>query len=198
MPTEIEATVERGAAHLARTVREHSGLYLTEGIILVLLGILALIAPLAAALTAAVLFGWILLASGIVGLVMTLRARQGPGFTWSLLSAIVGIAAGLLLLLRPLAGAISLTVVLIGFLLAEGIVSIFLALDHRKSLSGRWGWLLVSGIVDLVLAVLLLVGLPGSSLWVLGLLIAINLIYGGIALIAIALHARRAASAVVH
>ena len=117
MPTEIEATVERGAAHLARTVREHSGLYLTEGIILVLLGILALIAPLAAALTAAVLFGWILLASGIV---------------------------------------------------------------------------------DLVLAVLLLVGLPGSSLWVLGLLIAINLIYGGIALIAIALHARRAASAVVH
>jgi uncharacterized membrane protein HdeD (DUF308 family) len=119
-----------------------------------------------------------------------MRARHAPGFWWSLLSAVIGIVAGVSLLGWPLLGTLSLTAVLIAFLLAEGIVTIMYALEHRGALSGRWGWMLASGIVDIGLGVLLLVGLPGTALWALGLLLGINLIFGGWALILMALHAR--------
>ena len=171
-------------------VRRHWVLFLTEGIVLVILGILALLAPVIASVAATVLFGWLLLLSGILGLVATLRARNAPGFWWSLVSAVVGIVAGVLLLGWPVLGTFSLTAVLIAFLLAEGVVSILYALEHRNALSGRWGWMLASGIVDVILGVLLFIGLPGTALWALGLLLGINLIFGGWALIFMALHAR--------
>ena len=177
---------------LSAAVRRHWALFLTEGIALVILGLLALMAPALASVAATVFFGWILLLSGIVGLIATLRARQAPGFGWSLLSALVGIVAGVLLLGWPLQGTFSLTAVLIAFLLVEGGVSIMYALEHRSAVSGRWGWMLASGIVDVFLGVLLFAGLPGTALWALGLLVGINMLFGGWALILIALHARRA------
>lgn len=180
---------------LSQAVRRHWILFLAEGIVLVILGILALMAPTIASVAATVFFGWILLLSGIVGLFTTLRARAAPGFGWSLVSALVGIVAGLLLLAWPLPGTLSLTAVLIAFLLLEGVVSLMYALEHRGALSGRWGWMLASGIVDVILAVLLLIGLPGTALWALGLLVGINMLFGGWALILMALHARPAAAA---
>ncbi len=176
-------------------VRRHWGLFLSEGIALVILGVLALLAPMVASVAATVLFGWLLLLSGIVGLIATVRARHAPGFWWSLLSAFIGIVAGVLLLGWPLLGTLSLTAVLIAFLLAEGAVSVLYALEHRNALSGRWGWMLASGIIDIVLGALLLIGLPGTALWALGLLLGINLIFGGWALIFMALHARPTSAA---
>jgi uncharacterized membrane protein HdeD (DUF308 family) len=180
---------------LAGAVRRHWVLFLCEGIALVVLGMLALLAPVIASVAATVFFGWILLVSGIVGLIATFRARHAPGFGWSLLSAVVGTVAGLLLLVWPLQGTLSLTAVLIAFLLVEGAVSIMYALEHRSALSGRWGWMLTSGIVDVILGILLLAGLPGTALWALGLLVGINLLFGGWALILMALHARPPAAA---
>jgi len=171
-------------------IRRHWVLFLTEGIVLVILGILALLAPVVASVAATVFFGWLLLLSGIVGLFTTFRARHAPGFWWSLVSAAIGIVAGVLLIGWPLLGTLSLTAVLIAFLFAEGLVTIMYALEHRNALSGRWGWMLASGIVDVGLGVLLLIGLPGTALWALGLLLGINLIFGGWALIFMALHAR--------
>lgn len=176
--------------HLASGLRAHWTLFLAEGILLVILGILALLAPVIASLAATVFFGWLLLLSGIMGAVTTFRARHAPGFWWSLASALLGIVAGGLLLVWPLQGRLSLTAVLIAFLLIEGAVSIMYALEHRTGLSGRWGWMLASGILDLVLGVLLILGLPGTALWALGLLLGLNLLFGGWALILIALHAR--------
>jgi uncharacterized membrane protein HdeD (DUF308 family) len=171
-------------------VQRHWGLFLFEGIVLVILGVLAVLAPVIASVAATIFFGWILLFSGIVGLVTTFRARQAPGFWWSLLSGILGIVAGGLLLFRPLLGTLSLTAVLIAFLFVEGIFTLMYAVEHRSALSGRWGWLLASGIVDVVLAIILFVGLPGTALWALGLLVGINMLFGGWALIMMALHAR--------
>jgi uncharacterized membrane protein HdeD (DUF308 family) len=179
-------------SRLAGALRAHWALFLTEGILLVILGILAVLAPVIASLAATVFFGWILLLSGIMGLVTTFRARHAPGFWWSLLSALVGIVAGGLLLVWPMQGTFSLTVVLIAFLLVEGVVSIMYALEHRTGLSGRWGWMLASGIVDVVLGALLLLGLPSTALWALGLILGLNLLFGGWALILMALHARPA------
>jgi uncharacterized membrane protein HdeD (DUF308 family) len=89
-----------------------------------------------------------------------------------------------------LRGVLSLTLVLIAFFVIEGIASIMFALDHKRELSGRWGWMLASGIIDLILATIILTGLPGSAAWALGLLVGINMVFGGSALIAMALYAR--------
>jgi len=101
---------------------------------------------------------------------------------------------GLLLLGWPFQGTLSLTAVLIAFLLIEGIATILYALEHRRGLFGRWGWLFASGIVDVILAVILIISLPGAALWALGLLVGINLIFGGWVLILMALFARGATS----
>lgn len=86
-----------------------------------------------------------------------------------------------------------MAVILTVFFLIEGIASILYALDHRRELSGRWGWMLFSGVTDLVLAGLIFLGLPGTAAWAIGLLVGINLIFGGSALIGMALRARSAA-----
>jgi uncharacterized membrane protein HdeD (DUF308 family) len=191
--TESEARAIHSAVSAA--IHRHWGLFLLEGILLIVLGSLAVLVPAVASVAATIVFGWILLLSGVIGLITTLRARQAPGFGWSLLSAIIGIAAGLVLLAMPVQGTLSLTAVLIAFLLVEGVVSILYAFEHRKGLSGRWSWMLASGIIDVVLALILMAGLPGTSVWALGLLIGINMIFGGWALVWMALHARSAATA---
>jgi uncharacterized membrane protein HdeD (DUF308 family) len=184
----LDVDTIRAAATAA--IQRHWGLYLFEGALLVVLGIFAVLVPAVASITATILFGWILLFSGVVGLFSTLRARHAPGFGWSLFSAVTGIVAGAVLLWMPVQGALSLTAVLIAFLFVEGMVSILFALEHRKGWSGRWGWMVASGVVDVILALILLAGLPGTAEWALGLLMGINLIFGGCALIGMALHAR--------
>jgi uncharacterized membrane protein HdeD (DUF308 family) len=177
-------------AAAAGSLRAHWKFFMAEGVILVILGIAAIILPQMASITIAILVGWLLLLSGIAGLVSTFAARHAPGFAWSLLSAIAGVVAGIVLLLWPLSGVVTLTLVLSVFLCVEGVVSILYALEHRRELSGRWAMLLFSGVVDLLLAALILGGLPGSAAWAIGILLGINLLMGGAALIAMALHAR--------
>jgi uncharacterized membrane protein HdeD (DUF308 family) len=177
---------------LTQSIREHWGLFLTEGIILVVLGLLAIIIPPIATIAVTIFLGWLFLISGIVGLVTTFWARHAPGFWWSLLSAVLAIAAGIVLLGWPLPGAVSLTLLLIAFFIIEGVLSILYAFEHKKELSGRWGWMLISGIIDLILAAIIWGGLPGTAAWALGLLVGINMLFGGSAMIAMALHARSA------
>jgi uncharacterized membrane protein HdeD (DUF308 family) len=179
---------------IAQSIREHWVLFLIEGIVLVVLGILAIIVPPLATITFTLFLGWLFLISGIMGLITTFWARHSPGFWWSLLSAVLAIAAGIVLLVEPLRGAITLTLLLIVFFIIEGVLTIMYAFEHKKDLSGRWGWMLVSGIIDLVLAAIILIGLPGTAAWALGLLVGINMLFGGSALIAMALHARSDAS----
>jgi uncharacterized membrane protein HdeD (DUF308 family) len=178
---------------VSRSLHQHWLLYLIEGIVLVLLGAAAIIVPPLATLAVTILLGWVFLVSGVVGLFTTLWMRLAPGFWWSLVSAILGIVVGFMLLAMPLSGIFSLTLLLIAFFIIEGVASIMFALEHKRELSGRWGWMLVSGIIDLVLAVLIFAHLPSAAAWAIGLLVGINMVFGGSALIAMALHARTAA-----
>ena len=182
--------LDRLQSAVANTLHEHWRLFLTEGIILFVFGVLAVVVPPIATIAVEVLIGWLLLMSGIVGLITTLRTRSAPGFWWSLASAVIGIVAGIVLLAWPLSGALSLTLILTVFLVLEGVVSILYALEHKRELSGRWGMMLFSGVVDLILAGIIFAGLPGTAAWAIGLLVGINLVFGGSALIAMALHAR--------
>jgi len=188
----IETGPDQTGDVLLRSIRRHWVLFLIEGLMLVAFGAIAIIVPGAAALAVTVLLGWLFLLSGILGLVTTIWMRQLPGFWWALLSAVLAIATGAALLWWPFGGVLSLTLGLAIFFLIEGAVSIMYALDHRREFSGRRGWMLVSGVVDIVLALLILVGFPGTATWALGLLVGINMVLGGIALVAMALHARPA------
>jgi uncharacterized membrane protein HdeD (DUF308 family) len=182
--------IERIQTTVAASLRAHWVFFFVEGIVLLVLGMTAIVVPPLATIAVEILIGWLVLASGIIGLAMTLRARGVPGFGWSLVSALVGIVAGIVLLAWPLSGAFSLTLILTVFLAIEGIASIMYALDHRRELTPRWGFMLVSGIVDLVLAGMIFAGLPATAAWAIGLLVGINMVFGGMALIAMALRAR--------
>jgi uncharacterized membrane protein HdeD (DUF308 family) len=179
---------------VARSIREHWLLFVVEGIVLVVLGLLAVLLPPLATLGVTIFLGWLFLVSGAMGLIATFWVRQAPGFWWSLLSAVLAVAVGLVLLASPVSGAVSLTLVLIVFFVVEGVASVMYALDHRQQLSGRWGWMLFSGVIDLILAAMILIGLPGTAAWALGLLVGINMIFGGSALIAMGLHARNSST----
>lgn len=178
----------RGA--VARSLHAHWQLFMAEGVLLLVLGVAAIVLPLVATVAVAFIIGWLLLMSGIVGLIATFRMRHAPGFWWSLVSAILAIAAGVVLLRWPLSGALSLTVILTIFFVIEGVASIFYALEHKRELSGRWGMMLASGVLDLVLASIIFLGLPGTATWAIGLLLGINLVFGGSAIISMALVAR--------
>ncbi len=175
-----------------RSVHAHWRAFMAEGVLLVLLGFVALALPLFAGLTTAILLGWVLLVAGLVGLVSTMRRRGAGAFGWSLLSACVALIAGVVLLINPLAGLVTLTYVLIVYFVADGVFSVAGALSHRRELAGRWEWMLLSGLVDFVLAGVIISGLPGSFLWVVGMLVGIDLVIGGVSLIGMASASRRA------
>jgi uncharacterized membrane protein HdeD (DUF308 family) len=115
MMTIDQQNAERMGSALAGAIHEHWALFLIEGIILVILGLAAIALPPLATLAFTIIIGWVFLISGVVGLFTTFWARHVPGFWWSLISAIIGIAAGVVLLLWPITGTLSLTLVLIAF-----------------------------------------------------------------------------------
>jgi uncharacterized membrane protein HdeD (DUF308 family) len=182
--------INRIEGAVAATVRKHWLLFLVEGLILLALGAAAIIIPPLATLAVTIFLGWLFLISGVAGLITTVWMRQAPGFWWSLLSALLGIAVGVILIGWPVSGALSLTLVLIVFFIVEGVASIMFALDHKRELLGTWGWMLASGIVDLGLGAMIFAGLPSTAAWAIGLLVGINMVFGGVALIAMALRAR--------
>src|SRR5471032_1603201 len=175
---------------MSAAVREHWKAFLFEGILLAVLGLAAMIAPLIASLAFTIFLGWMFLISGVAGLAMTFWARQMPGFWWSLISAVLALGAGIILLARPMQGVLTLTIVVGAYFLAEGVATIMYALEHRRELSGRWSWMLFSGVLDILISFLIITGLPGSAEWAIGLLVGINLVFGGASLIGMALAAR--------
>ena len=178
---------------MSRTVKAHWKAFLFEGILLAVLGVAALILPPLASLAIAIFLGWMFLISGIGGLIVTYWARSTPGFWWSLISAALAVLAGGILLARPVQAVLTLTIVVGAYFLAEGVASIMYALEHRRELTGRWSWILVAGLMDILIAFIVIAGLPGSAEWVLGLLVGINLLFGGATLIGMALAARNSA-----
>jgi uncharacterized membrane protein HdeD (DUF308 family) len=179
-----------GAA-LTKSIHDHWRFFVVEGVIFVVLGLAAVVVPLVAGLATAIFLGWLFAIGGIVSLVSTFATRHAPGFWWSLLSAVVTLAAGGVLLWSPGAGVIVLTYVLIAYFIVEGVMAISLAFAHRRALSGKWEWLVLNGIIDLILAVIIIASLPSAFTWALGLLVGIDLVFGGGALVAMGLAARK-------
>src|SRR5215468_9654518 len=151
-PKDTNPDIERLQSEMSAAVRAHWRAFLIEGIVLAILGLAAMIVPPLASLAVTIFLGWMFLISGIAGLFVTYWARQMPGFWWSLFSAALAVLAGGILLARPAQGVLTLTIVVGAYFLAEGVVTIMYALEHRRELSERWSWLLIAGIVDVIIA----------------------------------------------
>jgi uncharacterized membrane protein HdeD (DUF308 family) len=174
-------------------MHQHWGLYLAEGTVLIVLGATAIVLPPLATLLVTVLLGWVLLVSGIVGFITTVLRPGLPGFIWSLLSAVLAIAVGGLLLTNAELATVPLTLALLVFFIVEGGASIMFAFDHRREIStSKWRWMLASGVFDLGVGGYIVTGLPAVPPGALGLLVGVNMVFGGVALIAMAEHAHDA------
>jgi uncharacterized membrane protein HdeD (DUF308 family) len=174
---------------LAAAFHAHWKLFLAEGIIMMVLGLVAIAVPEVASVVITIFIGWLFFIGGIFRTGSLLRHRNMPGFGWSLLTALLAIALGVILLLRPIAGVLTLTLALVVFFILEGISAILLAIEHRRHLPS-WGWVLFSGLVDLLLAFLIWDGWPSSADWAIGLLVGINMVFLGLSLIMTAIAAR--------
>src|SRR5499427_10432901 len=179
IPQDVNKEFNKLQSEMSAAVKAHWKAFLFEGILLAILGIAAMIVPPLASLAITIFLGWMFLISGIGGLIITYWARNMPGFWWSLISAALAVLAGGILLARPMQGVLTLTIVIGAYFLAEGVATIMYALEHRRELSGRWAWLLIAGLVDIGIAFIIISGLPGSADWAIGLLVGINLVFGG-------------------
>jgi uncharacterized membrane protein HdeD (DUF308 family) len=171
-------------------LKAHWRLYVFEGAVMIVLGVLAIAYPVFATLAVDLYLGWLFLFAGVLAVVATFAVRHVPGFWWALVTALLAILVGLALLLRPTAGIISLTAVLTAFFIVEGAFQAAAALSFREAIPRSWGWLLASGIADLVLAAIIISGWPGTVAWTLGLLAGVSLVTSGWAILMVAFGAR--------
>ena len=181
--------LHRGVKH-ALTARW--GLLMFQGVALIILGILAIAAPLLATIAIEIYIGWLFLIAGVVELIGMFYGDDIAAFLWTLVTAALSVGLGVLLLYHPITGTVSLTLALTAFLVAEGIFQIIGSVAYRKALPGAWGWMLASGVCDLILAAIIIYGWPVSAMWTLGLIAGVNLLTSGCAIVVTAFAARDA------
>jgi uncharacterized membrane protein HdeD (DUF308 family) len=149
------------------------------GVLLVVAGLLAIVLPFLAAVTTSLLLGWLLLMGSIFHFGYAWSQRGARAVIWQVLLGIIYLAASLSLLYAPVAGVLTLTLVLVAYLAVEGIVEMAVFIRLR-SLPGAI-WFFVDGVVSLLIAALIFAHWPSSSIWALGTLVGISLIFSGMA-----------------
>lgn len=148
------------------------------GILLIVAGVLALLMPAVAALATTLFLGWLLVVSGALELIHAFQTRSASGFGWRLASAILTLLVGLAIVFLPMAGIASLALLIGGFLFLAGVVRLALAYLLRP-LKG-WGWVLFDGVVSILVAFLVVIGWPATSVALIGFLTGFSLILTGL------------------
>jgi uncharacterized membrane protein HdeD (DUF308 family) len=175
---------------MREAVGRHRLLYLAQAVLMVIGGVVAILFPVFASAAFVWFLGWILIASGIVQGLSLFGARNHPSFWLSLIPAVLGIVVGFLLLRDVGQGMVVISILLIVFFMVEGISKIVFALSIRPL--ANWFWVLASGALAVVLAVILWGSMPVTAMWLIGLLLGINLITEGMALAALVWTAKKA------
>jgi len=157
---------------------------LFTGIMMIILGGLAIALPMAATLTVKMLIAFLLIAGGVILLISSFSKGCSNRF-FTFISALLFGLVGILLLANPWESLMAMTIVLSIFFIVEGIMKIITAFQLRPGNS--WGWMLFSGIITLALGGLIWANLPYNALWVIGLLFGIDLLFGGFSMVMIAL-----------
>jgi uncharacterized membrane protein HdeD (DUF308 family) len=173
----------------AAAIHDHWKFFLADGVLMMLLGAAAIIVPDLASLAITIFVGWLFFVGGVFRALMAWRRRRSPAFGWSLATGLLAALLGIILVARPLQGMLTLTAALAAFFIIGGIGTLLIAFEYRRHLTS-WGWLLLSGVIDLVLAYLILEGWPSSAGWAIGLLAGINMFFFGLSLVMTAIAAR--------
>jgi len=175
-------------------VRQSAGWTIGFGVLLIILGLFALMAPLIAGVAITVMIGWLLILGGGAHLVLSWHLRHAGGLIWELLIGLAYIVMGIFLLAHPLAGLVALTAFLGCYLLIKGIFEIIMWFRLRRVHGG--GWVLFDAIISLVLSALIWLHLPYSATWVVGTLVGFAILFSGISRLVLGMHARRALAAI--
>ncbi|MGB6648563.1 MAG: HdeD family acid-resistance protein [Bacteroidota bacterium] len=168
---------DTSSTDIAQEVKKSSGWLLLTGILFIVAGIFAIAYPLAATGGGVLMIGWLLVVGGIFRFFDAFATRQGGGFAWKVIGSILYVLAGIVTLKHPMGGALTLTLVLGTFFVIEGISKTAAAIE-LKPLKG-WGWAMFDGVLGILLGIIVLVFLPGASLWLVGMLLGIKLIFAG-------------------
>lgn len=164
-------------------IAEKWGWFVALGVGLVLVGLLAFTDVITFAVISVIFIGAMLVVGGIFQIVHAFATKDWRSFALNLFMGVLYAIAGFLVMQEPAKGSVVLTVFVIAALLVGGIVRIIVALQHQHML--RWWLLLVGGLVSIILAVFLTIvlfgALPWSGLWILGTLIAVELLVQGLA-----------------
>jgi len=158
-------------------------------VLMIAAGVLAILAPAIAGVAVTVVFGWLLIFSGILHLVFAWRAGHASAVVWEILLGILYGGIGFYLLARPVAGLASLTLALAIYLVFEGVVEFILAFQLRPAPGS--GWLVFDGIVTLVVAAMIGSAWPFSSVWAVGMLVGVSMFCSGITRLMLSVAVRR-------
>lgn len=167
------------------------GWFLALGILQLVLGIVAWFDVIAFTIAGVIFIGALLLVAGVFQVIHAFMDREWGGFALHLLIGILYVIGGFLLMDEPIQGSVVITILVAAALIIGGVLRIAIAVQHRHM--PGWGMLLVGGVISLVVGVLLYLTLPWSGLWVVGTLIAIELIVHGVSWIQFGLALRRTA-----
>jgi uncharacterized membrane protein HdeD (DUF308 family) len=170
-------------------VRHASTISIAFGVLLIVLGMLAVGSPFLAAVAVNAVIGWMIVLAGIIHLTLALRIHGAGSMIWKLLVGVAYVCFGMYVILHPVLGVISLTLLLASLFLVEGILDIVLYVKTRQ-LHGS-SWMLIDGVVTLLLALMIYMQWPSSAAWTIGTLVGISMIFSGIARIMMSLAARK-------
>lgn len=160
------------------------------GILLIILGIVAIAQPTVSTIFAETWFALILASAGVAKLVYAFQTRNDGGFVWKLLLGLLYIATGIMLFVNPLTGVLTLTLLLAGFLLTEGVFELILAFRLRPQ--QNWTWALGNGIITLLLGAMIWFQWPFNAPWLIGTLVGVSVLFTGVSRVMLSLNARAA------
>jgi len=171
-------------------VRHASTLSILWGVLLIVFGIVAIGSPFLAAVAVNALVAWLIVLAGVVHLMLAFRVHGAGSMIWKVLVGIAYLCFGGYLILHPVIGVASLTLLLASLFLIEGILNIVLYVKMRP-IHGS-SWLLIDGIITLLLGLMIYMQWPSSSAWAIGTLVGISMIFSGVARVMMSLAVRKA------
>ena len=170
--------------------RQGSTLSIVWGVLLIVLGLFAVGAPFLAAVAVSVVIAWLIILAGVVHIVVAFHSHGAGSIIWKLLVGVAYLCFGGYLLVHPVLGVASLTLVLAALFVIEGVLDLILFFKMRP-LHGS-AWLLADGLITLALGGMIYAQWPSSSLWAIGILVGISLMISGATRIGMTMAVRRA------
>jgi uncharacterized membrane protein HdeD (DUF308 family) len=172
-------TQQSNTATSAPTVAEHRVWFTILGILLIVLGIVAIAFPFLTTIAAKIFLGWLFLIGGVVQVIHAFSTQRWSEFLLDLLIGVLYVLVGGWLAFFPLTGIVTLTILLAVMFIIQGVLEFGMAFRMRPQQG--WVWMLIAGIVAVLVGLLIIAELPSSAVWAIGLLVGINLIVSGCA-----------------